>query len=292
MTVENESNDESQRGRFDEIAPLIMTPEEHNATGIHFPYCYEIACRNTALFYFGTRHFSDPTDRMFALIVGAVEAFKPDYLLVELEPHLYTRVPRKQRADFRDTFRGVSRERAVTKGDPYLGIKLAADLQIDVECPEPPLDELFAHLHKEGFSPQHVASFYLLRAASNYSLYKNEMSFSELITYRINMLSPLWPHSQELLSWELAYKTGVELFGSDVVDNPDALKPKISPVVTLTSPHRSVISDIAASVGTLVELTVVSRIIELTKEGKRPFVLFGASHALRHEKALRTLLRT
>lgn len=275
-----------------DIAKLILPPDHPRLNDFYFPYSYEIRGRHAGfLSYFGTRHFSDPNDPMFGLIVDSFERFKPDYILVELEPKLNSTVSEDVRLAFRDTYRSISREQAIRKSEVYLGVKLAADHMIPVECPEPSLAQAFMHLHESGFAPIAVASFYLLRAASNYPLYEREMSLDELIQYRIGQLAPQWAHDPSLLSWSKAQAFAREVFGDTFSFRPEVIKPKVSPILSADSPERSIISDVSRSLSTLTDVTIISRIIELVTEGRRLYALFGASHAIQEEAALRELIQ-
>lgn len=96
---------------YRDIAKLIMSPDDPRLLNFYFPYTYEvIGGHKGALSYFGTRHFSDPSDPMFGFIVDSFEKFRPDYVLVELEPKLNTTVSEDARLSFRDTYVNISRE--------------------------------------------------------------------------------------------------------------------------------------------------------------------------------------
>jgi len=274
-----------------ELKTLIMPAEDPRLLDINFPYTYEVSNPFGAAYYFGTRHITQRNDRMFKLIIDSFERFRPDYVLVELEPRVNTMVPVQERADYRDTYLNTSRETAVENGEVYLGIKLAADYRIPVECPEPSYSEVYKHLGEIGFKPIEIASYYLLRAASNYPAYQSKWSMEQLMEYRIGQLKPYWPHDPGFLTWQSAKTFAKATFGETFSLEPEILKLKVPPTVPPDSPHRSILSDLARGISDLLEAKVVNRILELVFEGKRVYTLFGASHAVRHEHALFELIR-
>lgn len=203
------------------VHDLIMPLEEYYSFRFDIPFCFELKSRKGSLYYFGTGHFTDPTNPLFKTIVDTFHLFKPDYVLVESEQKLYTEISSQERNSFRDSYASISPQEALkmaeaglgVTAETGLGVKLAQLARVEVESPGPTLFDIFQHLGDAGFSPDDIAAYYLLRAASNYPLYQKSMSFDELIDYRVRQLEEEWPYDSSLLTWQHARLHGIN-FGA------------------------------------------------------------------------------
>ena len=274
------------------VHDLIMPIEEYYSFRFDIPFCFELKSRKGSLYYFGTGHFTDPANPLFKTIVDTFHLFKPDYVLVESKQKLYTEISSQDRNSFRDSYASISPQEALKMAEANLAIKLAQLALVEVESPEPTLCDIFQHLGDAGFSPDDIAAYYLLRAASNYPLYQKLMSFDEFIDYRVRQLEEEWPYDSSLLTWQHAWLHGINFWGETTVNDPEALKARLSPVLLKNDSLTSVLSDIAASASVFVDVYVTLRIGELVGSGQRVFTLYGASHAVRQERAVRTLLNS
>lgn len=273
------------------ISQMLMTPIEHQKASYYIPYRYEIATRRGALHYFGTRHFLDSSNHQFEKLCDTVRTLKPSIVVVEHHHELVRGSAPEVRERFIETVQRFSLEESVSLSESGLATKLALEVGAEVECPEPTDRERFLALERKGFSHEQIASYYMARAASMLPLWQDRMNLGELLEFRRKQLAPNWPWEQHLLTVTAVDSYLRRTFNMGLFEAPnEALVSIVAPLKPDTYFDYTVLNSIATSEVTFSDIRIVSRLIQIAAEFDTILVVYGSSHAVRQEKALRELL--
>lgn len=273
------------------ISQRLMSSREYQVASYYIPYRYEIRTPRVSVHYFGCRHFQTAENHQFEKVCKAIKEIMPSMVLVEHLQCLHRTSSLKERKEFLDSIAKLTPEEAATQGESELTANLALKLGADLECPEPTDGERFAFLASAGYSCEQIASYYITRAASMYALWKDKMPLDALIKLRVDQLRNSWPWDPSFLTAQVAEdflqkSFNISLFNSDA----DTLANLVTPVKIETQSDYTVLNAIGNAVTVFTDVSIVARVIELTEKHDNIFIVFGASHALRQEKALRELL--
>lgn len=213
------------------IESLLMSIEEYMQCSFNYPYVYELPTLKGSLQYFGSRHFTDPEDRLFDIICEAVESYDPDAIVIESEHELRCDNAVQQKEEFLKYFYQASRKDVIRSSESFLGIKLATERNIYVECPEPSLEKLLKHLQAQGFGGGDVGAYFVLRAASMAHLYLKHQSLESLLVTRAKQLAAFWPWDQKTIDVKSALEVVEQICERLALDDYDVLARKVSPVL-------------------------------------------------------------
>jgi hypothetical protein len=267
-----------------------MTNEEYKQQPFVQPYTFNIKTSKGELLYFGSSHFNDPEDEMYPLVLEAFNDFRPDALVVEQEPEFSYWIPESLREARLKSLLVSSRRDAVLKGESQLGLRLAAENNLYAECAAPAMSDTCIYLQSAGFSGEEVGAYYLLRAASNFRFHSGQFSFDELIEFRKKQLQEGWIWSEAALTWESAIEIGRSIWGEFDPTDADRQSVRLMPVLLESSPEYSIMNSIAHHCTKSVDISVVSRILEVSNRFRKVFVIYGTSHAMVQERSLWKLL--
>jgi hypothetical protein len=277
----------------EEIAKRLMSASEHEKASYYIPYRYEVATRRGMLHFFGSRHFLDSDNHQFEKLCETIRTLRPSMVVVEHHQELIKGAPKEIRAHFLNQIQEFSLEEAVSLSESGLTVKLALEIGAAVECPEPTDTERFLYLESKGFTHEQIASYYITRAASMFPLWQHRMNLPELLEFRRAELLPSWPWEPDLLSAGsvdayLKRSLNLEIFAASSATLAGVVLP-------LKPEHHldyTVLNSVATCCTNFTDVIIVSRLLELANEYDTIFVVFGSSHAVRQEKALRELLRS
>lgn len=273
-----------------DIESLIIPIREYSRISHPIPYRYEISTGERHLVYFGTRHFATAKDPQFDQICQCCDELHPDAVMVEVEQKLHYSQTWEYRQKFLEEFVPMLRTEAVQRGEAYLGIKLAQEHGAYVEHPELDQTEQFLKLGAEGFKKEEIFAYFIYRAISMWSMYRERWTLPELIEYRTNYLRPFWPWPEVDISWHAMKKVGESIWGDSFFDDSDRYKALVSPLIASGDSGFSVINTIAERNTMHADVNIVRRVRETVSGHRRTLVIFGASHAFMQERALRRIL--
>ncbi len=255
--------------------PGLMTFEEYKRVEHPAPYVVRLAHRGGGeLIFFGSRHSFDPAHPQFARLVGLWEEFRPTLAFWEGGGPLEV---------------GADRDEVIRRaGEPGLVRYLAARDGVRARSPEPDAGDEAALL-VERFSAEEVKLFYVLRQVSQYVGYEGR----ELpVTLEEQVLSDLLAiGSQPGLAGP---PTNLEEVGAlareHLPDLADWREVPLSYFWPGLEAGRQFTNDVALALSAFRDEHIMAEIVEAVSAGERLFAVFGASHAVMQERALRHAL--
>lgn len=271
--------DSTFRGvRFNEssLEPVfknLMTTEEYSKIEHPVPYIFTVKSGDREIRYFGSPHVSDPQSPIFTEIEQALEEAKPDIVFVE-------------GPDVSDKAKGATREEAIQRGgESGLTARLAVEKGITLHFPESTDEALHNYLLAKGFSKEQIFVWDIFRTLPQYGQYKYVEEFIKRFKETTH-----WKDFN--YSYEHAMKLGEQILGRPV-DIINELDPGdfIDPIPRAGKRNtQTILNRISESSLFFRDRKIISDIAEALKTHKRIFLVYGASHAVMQEPALRKLL--
>lgn len=239
---------------------------EHDAiyAEASFPYLVEIEPAAGSLLYFGCRHTSNAADPQLTELEKRWNDFRPTVALCEGRERMN---------------RFASRPISGTYSESQLVRTLAYRSGVKLFTLEPEYKEEVAGLLKIH-DAKDVATYFILRVYSsevkNYKGSRDELAFS-LLRQRVNV-EGLRNTFDSLNSFDSHWK----LRFSDTLDWRDLPNTESQPkLLDIGNTSRQVRGE-----------HMIKTLAELTRKGERVFAVVGASHVIRQEPCLRSLLTT
>jgi hypothetical protein len=261
----------------------IMTFEEYASINHSTPYTYELSNGDKSLHYFGARHTFDSDSSMLNQIKTSFERFQPD--MVFIEGAIWTDEKARE-------ISSMPSEEVVAKyGEPGFTLKLALEKGIYWHCPEPSAKEFFDYLSEQGFSKDEIFTWHLLYAARHYSKKEQELSFEEYAKPYIDYIKSgtNWP------DFDFSPSRALEL-GEQIIGRPINLRTLDSEMPDLHNPipskNYSLINMIDAEWSNSRDKKIITDIAKALETNNRIFMVYGATHAVMEEPALRKLFES
>jgi len=268
----------------------IMTFEQYREIRHPTPYIYDLEANGKELKYFGTRHIkhdTKPDDPALSQIKEAFDEMKPDCVFVE-GIHGET-------GAIKERVKGYSYQDIIGRaGEAGFFLKLAVDNGVDWQCPEPSHQEIYEHLLGMGFSREEIFAHDILLSLPQYL--RGQQHRDGFEKYSQGYID----HFKTVTGWEdfdYSYNHGVEIIEQILgrpldVENQAGASEKY--FVNLTKPmesedKRTILTQIGEETSMFRDRKIVSNIAKALETYDRVFVVYGASHAVKQEPALRTL---
>lgn len=285
-SVENVSKEKTE-GLREDYGQYIMTPAEYARLSEFGPHAYELRQGDKALTYYAPGHIYELTAQIEELKQKFLEAH-PDMVLVEGMPFINDLGSTQLKA----RFGAVSERELLHKdGEPAYTAKLAVENNVSVLSPEPPEGENIQHLLDLGFSreevfAEHVANairqFYAQQSIDNLEEYMQPYldmfarefgwsDFSFTMEHFRNISGTVWQRERDLSDSEFFREV------SDPIPWEDKRVPygRTNQVAAAWNDYR--------------DAYMVNYIQKQLKTYNRLFVVFGTTHAVRQEPALRKM---
>ncbi len=273
-----------------DIKSLLMPLEEYAKTRWPESYKFKIKTRDGGeLFYFGVSHYRDPKNPLFAEIKKEFEEFKPDLVFIEGMRTLRTK---DRDWEIRNLTKLQGDGLILGLGESGFVGRLAIDSNAFLDSPEPNFQDEINHHLDTGFSKDELFGYYMIR----------------FIRQRFRIPEPR-PTAEKLAaqkSQELRKDTGWEdfdfnvehfksiaqkIWGSDFDIESENLGMLIRPNSGESKDYKeTVINKIAEASWRFRDEYIVGEIVKAFQKYKRLFVVYGFSHAVVQEPALRQLL--
>ncbi len=278
------AGEENQPETMEAILSSIMTAEEYSKIKHATPYIFELKAGDKELYYFGSPHTSDPSNPLFTEIEAAFSKANPDIVFVE------GMNVRGDKTKFNERVKSTTREEAIDRmGESGLTLKLGIEKGIDWESPEPTDEDLYNDLLAKGFSKEEIFAWDVFQILPQYNRQMKKEGFKKYVSGFIDRfkLTTNWEGFD--YSYERAIKLGEQIFGEDVdVENDQRALDWIDPIPWGEKKERQTILNRIGEASSLFrDKKIVTDIIEAFKTHKRVFVVYGASHAVMQEPALK-----
>lgn len=254
-----------------------MSFDDYNKVDHQTPYQYSIQKNQQILYYFGANHSRDPQDKQYEMMRKFWKEFlqKTDHK----KSVVFVEGGKRPVCD--------SEDEAITKGaEAHFITYLAAKQNIDTFSPEPPEKFRLEELAKR-FSKEEITYYDFARAALQWNRHHgNKPDFKEYVEnfLKRNQKNSGW------IDFDFSTNHMIELekkmFNRDFNENDMQFYYDVSnPTTTFCRINElSRFEDSSLRDGYILE-----QIEKYWNEGKNLFIVYGASHAVMHEPAVRHL---
>jgi hypothetical protein len=266
-----------------------MTAEEYSQIEHKTPYLYEIRKGDTTLFYFGAAHSRNSENTMFSEIESQFDQFHPDLVLVEGIDDIQNRKEKNQKQ-----IQTMTVAEIIDKGgEAAFAVALAAKNNIEYDSPEPKDAAVYNFLLESGFSKEDIFAQSILLILPQYHRQDTKNGFE---TYVQNFIKT-FKESTNWVDFEYTYEQGMKIIEKILGKSLD-VENEANPMVYVDpiawedrKDTQTVINKISAAIGLYRDRFMVGEIAKALKTHKKIFVVFGASHAVMQEPALRELMK-
>ncbi len=270
---------------------LIMSGEQYVESsfveGDVATYGYTISGLGNTLYVSGVEHVFDPESPSFLDIEEAFANANPDLVLVEGIYNLEGRDPRVFAY-----LNSLSIEEAKARGEAMFVLKLASDQiaqgkDIDMESPEPNLREEVHHIEDQGFDQQDIFNYYYFRDVEQFYRESTDHAAMEMELY----VRPSIERFREESGWDDLDLQRYESNAKEAVAEytEDDLKGLIDPI-PWPDKGFDVTNQIAAASSNFRDRNILDRIAKGMEHHKRVLIVYGTTHAVVLEPALKALM--
>ncbi len=268
----------------------IMSLEEYDRRGEHaWPYTYTLTAGSSTLYYFGSQHpGNDPTHPEYALIEAAFAQANPEMVLVE-----GMRITGDTDA-FESNIRSLSRDEVITTyATAGYVLWLALHKGIGWHSPEPDDADLYEHL-LTLFQPDELFAWYVLHIIPQYhrDTHAGGGGFAAYVADFIQTFAA----ATQWKGFEYSLDHALDVAATIVGETIDVESTQGADAWTDPVPHeseerpRTVLNRISRIVIERRDRKIVRDIAAALGDYARLFVVYGGSHAVVEEPALRALL--
>jgi len=273
-----------------ESAPQIMTMTFEEYAGIEHPtpYVFELEKDNKRLVYFGASHSNIPRDPLFNKLQAKFDQTQPELVFVEGVMRFQER-----KKELIESLQHADRDQVINEGGESLfTLKLAAEAGVEVDVPEPSDKSIIRNLLQQGFSPDAIFAHEVYLIIDQYYRIPERPDLEKYLSRYINEFQSVTNWSGFEYSLAHAQQIGETIWGREKA-NPHVAKfagPRVDPTPSKeTAKYQTMISKIARETSYARDRFMVKKIQEALEGYNRLFVVFGASHAVMQEGALRKL---
>lgn len=280
---------ENRPEKFEESKPETMTFEEYAEIRHETPYVFEAENGEKKITYYGAGHSQHPEDPMFGEIEKKFHEADPDIVFVEGWDKLEELKPMVIKK-----FKEADREKIIKEfGEPGFTIKLAVEAGVEMESPEPKFGDEINHLLDLGFGKDEVFAYYTYRQITQYYRTPDAPAlevYLEPFFQKNFSKAAQWKDFDYSLSH--LKEIGKKIFGKrgDVNNSEYAVEWSDPTIWPEMKARQTVVNEIARQSTYYRDSYMIQRVLEVMKEKNRLFVVFGASHAVMQESAIRKIL--
>jgi len=276
--------EENQRETIEAILSSIMTAEEYSRIKHATPYTFEFKREEKELYYFGAPHTRDPSSPLFTEIERAFNKANPDIVFVE------GLNIRGDKIKFNEMVKSTIHKELIDRmGESGFTLKLAVEKGIDWESPEPSDEDLYNNLLAQGFSKDEIFACDVFNILPQYNRQIKREGFKKYVSGFIDRFKRATNWDGFDYSYEHAIRLGEQIFDEtvDVENDPNALD-RTDPIPWDEKKEKQTILNRISEASSLFrDKKIVKDILEAFKTHKRVFVVYGASHAVMQEPALK-----
>jgi hypothetical protein len=273
-----------------------MTAEEYSKLEHFTPYLYELKTGEKKLYYFGAYHSRNPNDVIFSEIENKFNEVNPDMVLIEGMSNVH-----QERESFeKNEFAPGEDEETVRKkiidiaGESGFALLLASKKGIDCESPEPKDEDMYNDLLEKGFSRDDIFAEQVFLVLPQYHRQTEQKGFKGYAEFFIDSFKKATNWEDFDYLYEHALEAAQKAIGKDIdVEHDEYTLDYVDPIPWDNKKDaQTVLNEIARATSQYRDRFMVSEIAKLLKTHKKIFVVFGASHAVMQEPALRELIRS
>lgn len=273
----------------DSTIDTLMTAEQYSEIEHEYPYKFTVkGKKGSELMYYGASHSGDPEDPMFDDIESTFKEFGPDIVLVEGMENLEER--KEERLAW---LKEHSKENVVNEmGEAGFGLKLAADNDTDFMSPEPNFGEEIHSLEKQGFDRDSIFAYYMFRIVPQWHRHGDVGSLEDYLQRHIESFAKASKWGNYDYSFDHVKNIGDQMWGEHLdFDNKKLFHDATDPIPWKEKKDiQGKINEVSRASSRFRDKHTIKQIEKILETYKRPFVIFGGSHAVMQEPAIRKLM--
>lgn len=251
------------------------------------PYEYELSAGDKFILFMGPGHSNDPDNPVFRKIKDNLEQFKPDIVLIEGAPAINTLSNEKLR-EWTDK---LSEEEVIrSSGESVYTGKLALDRNIKVFSPEPEDLDKNRELKSQGFSQEEIFAQEISAILTQYFRTLHKPSLEEYLYPYLQSMAKDSFWDGFALTFDNYKSIFLEITNQDFLLTNTALIAQLANPVPVEGRPYLRPSQVAAASSRLRDGFMVNKIAELIENNPRIFIVYGFTHAVMQEPALRKLM--
>ncbi len=254
----------------------IMSYEKYASVSRSGPYRFQLSKSNQNFFYFGANHSCEPHNKQYQML----EKFWQEFLRKTKGKNCVVLVEGSKR------FVGQNKEDAIMHngGEGGFITFLAHQANIGTECPEPSEIFLLNEL-QEHFSEEEIIYFRFAQAVLQFNRHKKADERLDFETFIQPYLINFQKFVQLPITLAAMKQIHQKLFKQEFNPNDENF------FYTITNPviQDTIINKICREASTIRDIKIVNYIDNLLQQGKDIFIVYGFTHAVIQEAAIREI---
>jgi len=279
MSVESSDKTENMAKYAEKMLTMKEYIEHPYVKGDGRSHVFTIEKNGKKLVYFGTAHTNKKEDPLFTEIQKQFDEAKSHMMFVEGMRHL-----NEMKEQYRSQYASKSLDDCKNEGDPSFALKLAVDAGIDFESPEPRQGDEIRHVLELGYEKKDIYAYYMYRIIYQYQRGETSPTVEGCKIYLQRYMDVFRTNSE----WDSDELDVLERHMLEEIGTGDKnrFKRSIDPIPWDGKEYGN-INKVSDASGRYRDVYILSRIIEGLKKYDTVFVVYGASHAVIEEPALR-----
>ncbi|MEX0998990.1 MAG: hypothetical protein WD000_03400 [Thermodesulfobacteriota bacterium] len=267
----------------------VMTAEQYAGIEHDIPYVYDVEANNKKVTYFGVGHSWDPKDPVWEKLKIQFVGAKPNIVLVEGFDNLSSR-----KKEVIDSAEKYSEDVVIGKmGESGLALKLAIEKGIDFDSPEPAFKEEIKYIEEQGLSREAIFGYYIFRMIPQWQQHQEKEDFRNYIEREIDSIQHATQWDDFDYSYENINRIAQQFWGEGInLDDPDYYSRKVNPIPWEEKKTSQTEVNLAARFSSRFrDQYMIGKIAEYLEHYDRIFIVYGASHAVMQESAIKELMK-
>ncbi len=264
----------------------LMTAEAYAELTHETPYIFILEKDGKQLTYFGSPHTDDPESPVFSDIESRYRSADPDMVFVEGFADLQGHEEESKKWAL-----SLSREDAIRMGESGFALWLAERDGKETKSPEPHFEDEIGHLESSGFTREEIFVFCVARYLLQYQRSIDKQTpMAEYVQSELDFLARAahWQGFPFTLDHFIAL---YEKFIGKLFDPTDeSLKSVSDPIPWRDAPAQTRINEISRASSKFRDMHIIEEVGKTLQSHNNLFVVYGASHAVMQEPAMRMLL--
>ena len=267
----------------------IMTAEQYAELEDHDePYRYELKAGDKELVYLGVAHSANPEAESFKTIKQDIETIHPDLVMIEGRSGI-NGIPQEKLKEVADNY--SSNNDAIKRhGESAFTAKVAIENGIRVNSPEPPDSEKIKYILEQGISKEAVFAEAIVTLLHQYHWLEEKPALEEYLEqYRAS-----FENETKWEGFDLSFDHYKELHkkftGKEFDINDKETIERLNDPIPWEGRKYTEVNKVAALSSEFRDRYMVEQIQKEFEKVDKIYVVFGASHAVMQEPALRKLM--
>lgn len=271
-----DKNIEAYKGKLLTIQEYAELP---NIREIANGYVFTLEKEGKKLVFMGTKHVNNPNNPLFTQIQDKFNELKPEIVFVEGKRFINT-----EKDKTREYYKDKTVEECIAEGESTFSLKLAIDAGIDFESPEPSYRKEIKYLVESGYSQVDIHKYYTYRI-----IYQFQREFpNSTVTACKEYIAKYMQRFREASGWDSEVLAELdESILAEIGIGDNRRYSSQSDPTPWDGVEYTATKQISAASGQYRDEYIFERILSSLDTYNNVLVVYGASHAIIQEPALR-----